>query len=337
VCGRLMIDSGAFTAHSNGKKISLDAYAEYLKRWRGCWDHAVTLDVIGDGKASAANTRKLHSRGLPVMPVFTRGDSLPEFDAMVADVGYVCVGGLVGLPVKAQLARVKMLQRRAAAAGGGIHALGIGSMATLRVARPYSADASSVSGAWKFGTVVYFDGREIRNVSLADTVRLTRDRDHLRAHGVDLAQLARTRRMPAAGQGRKELMRAMSLAYACADEVLKQSGPVVTPKALDKGTHLYASVGRDFIGANTVAELDTELHSGPHLYSSLGGDSRLKFVAADLDARLHAGTHLYSSLTPDFALDPAAGLDSDLHSNAELPRIWRTYGRTHTCRKVPAR
>jgi hypothetical protein len=93
VCGRLMIDSGAFTAWTKGYKIDVDEYAEFLERWRGCWDHAITLDVIGDGKASARNTRKLHERGLPVMPVFTRGDTLADFDAMVAEVGYVCVGG----------------------------------------------------------------------------------------------------------------------------------------------------------------------------------------------------------------------------------------------------
>lgn len=309
VCGRLMIDSGAFTAFTKGRKIPLDSYSNYLETWRGCWDHAITLDVIGDGKATAANTRKLHARGLPVMPVFTMGDTLADFDAMVKDTGYICVGGTVGLPLKHQLARVRMLQRRALDLGGGIHALGVGSMTALRAARPYSADASSVSGAFRFGTVVFFDGREIRNTSISDRAKLTRNRDHLRAHGVDLAQLARTQRMPNREQGSIKLMQAMSLAYACADEVLKDSGPVAAPVGLvDHGTHLF---------------------------NSCGFDSALKFVAAGLDASLHAaaGTHLYNSVTPDFALAPAAGLDRELHGEAALPRIWRMYGRTHQCRQ----
>lgn len=365
VCGRLMVDSGAFTAWSKGRPISLDAYAGFLERWRGCWDHAITLDVIGDGKASAANTRKLHERGLPVMPVFTRGDSLAEFDAMVADVGYVCAGGLVGLPTKTQLARVQMLQRRAQDAGGGIHALGIGSMATLRAARPYSADASSVSGAFRFGTVVFFDGREIRNVPITDRARLARNRDHLRAHGVDLAKLATTGRMPGQHDGRKQLMQAMSLAYACADEWLRASHPVPPPRRLAQagthlfssisphaseadwaseldanlhGTHLFASVnnggGPRTQEAETLAEVDASLH-GTHLYSAMVGKNDNAERVAETDRALH-GTHLYNSLTPSFTLEPAAGLDRDLHRPEPPPSVWRVHGRHHVCRQRAA-
>lgn len=307
VCGLLMIDSGAFTAHTKGRPVSLDAYAVYLERWRGCWDHAVTLDVIGDGKASAANTRKLHARGLPVMPVFTRGDSVAEFDAMVRDVGYVCVGGLVGLPKAVQIKRVGLLQRRAQNLGGGIHALGIGSMDTLRATRPYSADASSVSGAFRFGSVVYFDGNTIRKVSVTDTAKLRRDHAHLRAHGIDLGLLARTGRMPGKEAGRQRLMQAMSLAYASADEWLKRTGPVAAPGARRPGTHLYSSLGGDAADVAASAAVDRALH--------------------------HPGPHLYNSITPEFALAPSAGLDRELHVAASVPPIWRTYGRTHTCHR----
>ena len=47
-CGRIMIDSGAFTAYTKGQAVDIVAYAEYLEHWRGCWDHAITLDAIGD-------------------------------------------------------------------------------------------------------------------------------------------------------------------------------------------------------------------------------------------------------------------------------------------------
>lgn len=317
VCGNLMLDSGAFTAWSKGKPIQLAAYAAYLERWRFAWDHAITLDVIGDGAATARNTRKLHERGLPVMPVFTRGDTLADFDAMVADVGYVCVGGLVGLPAKVQAARVRMLQRRAADAGGGIHALGIGSLNTLRATRPYSADASNISGAFRFGSIVYFNGRDIVSVQVTDRKRLLRDRAHLLAHGVDLALLGSTGRMPGRAQGRGALMQAMSLAYACADEQLKRTGPVPAP------------------GHGTAP--------GPHLYNSVigqGGGNQVTDLAwtAALDRRLHSGPHLYNSVTPEFGLEPAAGLDRDLHApNLPVPPLWRQHGGRHTCpRRTPA-
>lgn len=264
VCGRMMIDSGAFTAFTTGRAIALNEYATYLESWRDCWDHAITLDVIGDPKQTAANTRRLHERGLPVMPVFTRGGTLTEFDAMVKDAGYVAVGGTVGLGVKPQRQRVAMLQRRAQDLGGGIHALGVGSLETLRTARPYSADASSISGAFRFGVVAYFDGRRICSTPLHNRARLRQDRDHLRAHGIDLAQLARTGRMPD-HTGRTALMQAMSLAYATADEWLKRTGLVPAPHDQSQdavgGTHLYSSViDAPFILPAATA-VDRQLHS----------------------------------------------------------------------------
>jgi hypothetical protein len=338
VCGRLMIDSGAFTAWSKGRTISLYEYAEYLKRWAGCWDHAITLDVIGDPVASRANTRRLHDMGLPVMPVFTRSDTLAEFDAMVADVGYVAVGGLVGLPTASQRARAGMLQRRAQDAGGGIHALGIGSLTSLRAARPYSADASSVSGAFRFGTIVYFDGREIRNTPVTNRARLRRDWSHIQAHGIDLALIASTGRMPSReNQGRQKLMQAMSLAYAAADEYLKSTGPVSPPRTVTgEGSQLYSSVianGRTNGDVYCVAGVDRELHQGPNLYSSISSHGGEWQVAASVDQVLHRGTHLYGSMAHGEWL--AMGMptvDRELHSGGAVPKIWRTHGRNHQCR-----
>lgn len=262
VCGRLMVDSGAFTAHSTGKPITLDDYARYLERWQHCWDHAITLDVIGDSAATAANTRKLHERGIPVMPVFTRGGRLADFDAMVRDTPYVCVGGLVGLPARAQRERVAMLQRRAADSGGGIHALGVGSLDNLRACRPYSADASGISGAYMYGSIAYFNGRRIVCTSISDRDRLRRDWKHIRAHGIELGSLVRTRRMPdEASGGRARLMRAMSIAYAAADEQIKGTSAVTPPDGLDDdhGPHLYSSMGR-VSDAYYGSEGDVTLH-----------------------------------------------------------------------------
>lgn len=323
VCGRLLIDSGAFTAFTTGKTITLDSYAGFLEKWRGCWDHAITLDVIGDPAKTAAQTRKLHERGLPVMPVFTRGGNLAEFDAMVRDAGYVAVGGTVGLGTKPQRERVAMLQRRAQDLGGGIHALGVGSLSTLRVARPYSADASSISGAFRFGTVVYFDGREVRNTPISNRAKLTRDRDHLRAHGVDLAPLVRSGRMPGQMTGRKELMQAMSLAYAAADETLKRTGLVPAPRhgssAASQGTHLYSSVAdRSGAYAYQVSEVDAQIHDGPHLYASINRGGGPRGAEAEgtsaLDTQLH-GPHLYHACVgKNDNAERVAEMDTALHA-----------------------
>ena len=251
-CGRLMVDSGAFTAHRTGKPIRLEAYAEWLTRWRGAWDHAVTLDVVGDPAATHRQTARLHAMGLPVMPVFTIGGALAEFDAMVRECGRVAVGGTAGARMSARdrTARVRVLQRRALDLGGGVHALGVAALNVLRAARPAAADASGASGMWLYGKILYFDGRQLRMTAVADRATLVRDRDHITAHDIDAAALIRAGRLPASGEQARRLLltRSYALAYACADETLP-------------GTELYNSVTPDW-GVMPAAALDRELHEG---------------------------------------------------------------------------
>lgn len=260
-CGRILIDSGAFTAWSTGKVIKLEEYAEFLQRYSGAWDHAVTLDTIGDPIATRKNTMKLHAMGIPVMPVFTVGDTLTEFDSMIRDAGYVCVGGTVGMNKEHQTRRLAMLQRRAENLGGGIHALGVGATDALVRIKPYSADASNVSGGFRFGTLVYWDGFKVRNASTRDPKKYSAALPHLARHGIDVQRLLAGRRMPG-GDARRELMLGMSYAYAVADEFLKERNQVPVPEKITDipGTHLYNSAS-NLIDSQSVMDLDSLVHS----------------------------------------------------------------------------
>lgn len=273
-CGRLLIDSGAFTAESTGKPIRLEEYAEYLQHWRGAWNHAVTLDVIGDPVGTRRQTAKLHDMGLPVMPVFTTGESLTEFDAMVRDVGYVCVGGGVGMAPDTVMKRVAVLQHRAEQLGGGIHALGLGALPALRHSRPYSADASNISGTFRFGTVAFFDGTRIRTVKVNDKPAMRQWRDQLRAHGINVASLASSGRMPGKEE-RGPLMRAMSVSYVAADEYLKRNAQVPVPHNVTDtpGTHLYSSIIGEFL-------LDPALEVGALVHGPTPPRVYAKYAAA---------------------------------------------------------
>lgn len=264
-CGRIMIDSGAFTAFTTGKVIKFSQYAEYLQDFEGLWDHAVTLDTIGDPAATAKNTTKLHSMGIPVMPVFTVGDKLPEFDAMVKDVGYVCVGGTVGMDKEQQIRRLAMLQRRAQDLGGGIHALGVGAETALRRIRPYSSDASSLAYLMRFGMVFYWDGKRVTYVTPGN--HKSKDPNfarHLAGHGVDVRTLFDKGKINRAVSS-EELIGKLSYSYAIVDEVLKRECVVPVPEGIDDspGTHLYNSMaGKGY--AEAVADLDQSIHRGKY-------------------------------------------------------------------------
>lgn len=260
-CGRLMIDSGAYTAASVGKTISLTEYAEFLTTWRDAIDHAVTLDVIGDPVATRRNTRKLHGMGHNVLPVFTRGGTPADFDAMVRDSGYVCVGGGVGMASKVVISRLSALQRRAEELGGGIHALGVGNMNSLRQIKPYSADASNVSATFIYGNLVCWDGRNLKSFPHTDRKRLREHLVHFKAAGLSVTDIITTGRQPK-GDARRVLMRGMALAGAVADEEASRwNVPVPHGTKDSSGTHMYMAVTGGFL-APATSNLDTLLHNG---------------------------------------------------------------------------
>lgn len=265
-CGRLMVDSGAFTAHTRGRTIRLREYADWLTRWRGAWDYAMNLDVIGDPAASARQCARLHEWGLPVMPVFTIGASLAEFDAMVRDSVYVAVGGLAGRGVGKQtlIDRLRMLQRRAADQGGGIHALGVAATDIVRRTRPYSSDASACSQAFAFGSVVFFDGRQVRSIPLSQRAALVKARDDITAADIPLAELLALGKLPRMMHRRPDLVRGYALAFIAGDEYLKRTASVSGPSGMPNGPHLYNSVTPSWAVMPSAA-LDRVLHDGSYM------------------------------------------------------------------------
>lgn len=259
-CGRIMIDSGAFTVFTKGHTIDVVEYAEFLENWRHVWDYAITLDVIGDPKATARNTKVLHDRGLPVMPVFTRGGTVLEFDAMVRDTGYVCVGGGVGMPNELVIRRLSALQHRAQEQGGGIHALGVGNLDGLRAIRPYSCDASNVSSAFRFGTLICYDGRRLWVFPHTQHRSVRKHLLEFKDQGLTLSEMIGTGRQPS-GAGRAHLMRHLSVAYLCADEDTTAYGvPVPTGVDDTPGVHMYSAVTAPNL-MKPVAELDRLAHT----------------------------------------------------------------------------
>jgi len=250
--GLLMVDSGAFTAFTSGKKITVADYAAYLRDWHGAWDTAVTLDVIGDHHATMRNTLKLHEMGLKVLPVYTFGTPMAELDAMVKEFDYICVGGTVPFTQqREQLSKYhKAVRLRAAANGCAVHALGVGSPPALLKIQPYTADSSAASSAPVYGNVLVWDGTALRSVTKDRALRYAKV---LRAHGIHpgLVQAGR-----AWEQGRRITTGAVGfLAVAIADEFLKRRFSSPAPGEQPEGPHLYSACA-----ANTDLPTPTPRH-----------------------------------------------------------------------------
>ena len=143
---RLFLDSGAFSAFTQGKKIDIDAYADFVKANEKYITTYATLDVIGDYKGTEKNTRYLESKGLHPLPTFHFGSPYEVLEKMVDEYEgqYIALGGLVPLALdrttmQAHLDKCfSIIKTRVK-----VHAFGVnGVWAWLRYPF-YSADATS--------------------------------------------------------------------------------------------------------------------------------------------------------------------------------------------------
>lgn len=94
----LIADSGAFSAHTLGKTITPDEYADWLDKYPGRFDFAFNLDVIGDPAESLDQWRYLRNgRGQETLPVLHFGDKPEDWLPTYRDEGAhrIALGGLV--------------------------------------------------------------------------------------------------------------------------------------------------------------------------------------------------------------------------------------------------
>lgn len=146
---RLMLDSGAYTAWSCGKQVSLPALIEYAKARD--WDEVVALDVIGDAEASKRNAITMKEAGLNVMPVYHIGDPIDDLHFYKANFSKVGLSCRFGEPLKQSLAFIE--RSFAAAWPYKFHSFGWISEKVLRHFPFHSADASTWVNPHRYGAV----------------------------------------------------------------------------------------------------------------------------------------------------------------------------------------
>jgi hypothetical protein len=152
----LFIDSGAYSAKSQGAVIDLKEYAAFLKELAKVTTVAASLDVIGDARASHDNLQRLEDAGAKVMPVFHAGEQWEYLARYIEHYRYIGLGGLVGArgPLEAWLVRCFKM---AAGTDTIFHAFGMNAPGILRQFPFGSADASSWSVGARYGRIPTFD------------------------------------------------------------------------------------------------------------------------------------------------------------------------------------
>lgn len=228
------IDSGAFTAYTTGKVITVEEYAAHLEANRGGYDYAFTLDVIGDHRQSMIQTEQLMGRGLRVVPIFTYGTPIKEFRAMCKDFGYIGAGGIVPLTKNRGVLTkyLRHLTRVAAEYGTAVHALGMAGRSTVIATKVWSADSSTVSSAPLYGNVPIYDRRHrrLQLLQAADKAGLYRHRKDLMHYGFPLAKIMKEGKWTSTE--RPAMFRASLLSVADMWADVRSEHPVPAPERL---------------------------------------------------------------------------------------------------------
>ncbi|MFD9351602.1 hypothetical protein ACFWCO_23570 [Streptomyces diastaticus] len=191
----LFADSGAYSAATLGTPVRLADYAAWLREWGPLITTAATLDVIGDPKATAANTAALHDAGHPVLPTFHVGTSWSVLEDLCARHPYVALGGMVPhaaspKPVMRWLVRAFAIARHH---GTRFHGFGQTTQTTIASLPFYSVDSSTWSTDARYGRLSVWDYRthRIRTVRSGRPADVHRHARLLRAHNLDPAALIR--------------------------------------------------------------------------------------------------------------------------------------------------
>lgn len=151
----IFIDSGAFTAHKQGKTIALDDYCRFLDSIPVSVDRHFMLDVIGDPEGTRRNLEESLRRGYNPIPIVTRGDDPSIVEEYYGYSDLIALGSVAGIGNASAAWSQAMMK---AIAGRKAHILGMTRFDLVKIMQPWSIDSSSWVSGRRYGGVMVYDG-----------------------------------------------------------------------------------------------------------------------------------------------------------------------------------
>lgn len=151
-------DSGAYSAYTKGKKIDLEEYINFLKKYQ--FNIYACLDVIGDAETTLNNLEIMTQAQLTPLPVFHIGADFSYFEHYCNQYNYIAVGGLVPYMQQGQQKKIcKFLDRIFCKTRDKIkiHAFGLVTPRLLKKYPFYSVDSFKWGYGSKFGNIIGAD------------------------------------------------------------------------------------------------------------------------------------------------------------------------------------
>src|SRR5690606_13616478 len=92
---RIFLDSGAFSAHTQGIKVDIWQYCDYIHRNSDLFEVVSVLDAIGDPDQTYRNQITMESAGLRPLPCFHYGEPEEVLEYYASTYEYITIGGMV--------------------------------------------------------------------------------------------------------------------------------------------------------------------------------------------------------------------------------------------------
>lgn len=165
---QIFLDSGAFTAFTQGTKIDIDDYIKVIKESNVSL--YACLDVIGDWRATKKNQEYMESQGLEPLPTFHYQSPLSELRRLCNKYDYIALGGLVPLAMKRKVMCSwldkcwKVIFEESVKKGKPltkVHGFGVNSFFIWDKYPFYSVDATSWVVGGRFRKVIKFQNNKI--------------------------------------------------------------------------------------------------------------------------------------------------------------------------------
>ncbi len=214
---RVFLDSGAFSAFTQGIDVDLPAYCEYVKQNEDiievvdgvkCFS---VLDGIGDPQKTYDNQMEMERRGVVPLPCFHYGEDERWLEYYMARYPYITIGGMVPISTPQLYHWLDRIWEKYLTDGSGrprvrVHGFGLTTMGLVERYPWFSVDSSSWVQVARNGGIILYPEARVVAVSKQSPARKDEDRHidsmnpamreaiekRLVAHGVDLTRIRET-------------------------------------------------------------------------------------------------------------------------------------------------
>ena len=160
---RVFLDSGAFSAYTQGVTIDIGKYCDYCHRNADIIEFPSVLDAIGDADGTWRNQEEMERRGVRPLPCFHYGEPMEVLDYYVSKYEYITIGGMV--PISTPQLRIwldRLWAEHLTDADGTpkvkVHGFGLTSLPLMMRYPWYSVD-SSTWVQWAANGMILIPGR----------------------------------------------------------------------------------------------------------------------------------------------------------------------------------